>query len=65
MGAAAQDIPREVLVEAQRFFQLGADMLVDAGLTRRDAMKLLANLEGAMLIANAMGDSSIFDVVTA
>ncbi|KAA0701074.1 TetR/AcrR family transcriptional regulator [Neorhizobium sp. P12A] len=63
LAAAAKDLPEEVRIEAQRFFQRGVETLVNAGLSQREAMKLLANLEGAMLVANALGDTAIFDEV--
>lgn len=65
LGAAAQDLPQEVLVEAQRLFTHGLATLQQAGMSRQAAMKLLATLEGAMLLATALRDDSAFDEATA
>jgi Na+/H+ antiporter NhaD/arsenite permease-like protein len=39
-------------------------MLVAAGLQRAEAMELLAMLEGAMLLANALEDTGAFEMAT-
>jgi TetR/AcrR family transcriptional repressor of nem operon len=64
LGASAQDLPEEVLVEAQRFFKQGLTTLEQSGLSGEEAMRLLATLEGAMLMANTLRDVSAFDQAT-
>jgi TetR/AcrR family transcriptional repressor of nem operon len=64
LGAAARDLPEEVVAEVRRFFKLGLEMLIEAGLSREEAMRLFATLEGAMLMANTLDDASAFDLAT-
>ena len=65
LGAAARDLPDEVVVEVQRFFKLGLASLVEAGMSPREATALFATLEGAMLMANTLGDTATFDLAMA
>ena len=69
LGAMSADLPDVVAAEARRFFQRGLDSLTAAtgvaSLTSADAMRTLATLEGAMLLARALGDTGIFDQATA
>lgn len=65
LGSAAADLPDGVVAEARRFFTLGIDRLIEAGLSRDKAMQVLATLEGAMLMASALGDATAFDRATA
>ena len=64
LGTAIRDLPDEVVVEVRRFFKLGLETLVEAGLSREEAMRLFATLEGAMLMANTLDDASAFDLAT-
>jgi TetR/AcrR family transcriptional repressor of nem operon len=64
LGAAACDLPPEVAAEVQRFFKLCLEMIEGAGLSPDRAAQLLAKLEGAMLVANALGDIATFDRAT-
>jgi TetR/AcrR family transcriptional regulator, transcriptional repressor for nem operon len=61
LGAAACDLPSEAAAEVRRFFTTCLEMIEDAGVPRNSATQLLAKLEGAMLVANALGDISAFD----
>jgi len=61
LAAAVRDLPDEVVVEVRRFFSLGLESLAEAGVSPDQAMRLLATLEGAMLMANTLGDISAFD----
>lgn len=69
LGAAAVDLPPEVILEARQFFERGLANLcrgpADAALSPEKALSVLAALEGAMLLATALGDISIFDKATA
>ncbi|WP_376087446.1 TetR/AcrR family transcriptional regulator [Roseomonas sp. CCTCC AB2023176] len=63
LGAEAGALPPEVAAEARRFFQRGAECL--AGNTPDDGLRILATLEGAMLVARTLGDPDAFDRATA
>jgi TetR/AcrR family transcriptional repressor of nem operon len=70
LGAEAGALPPEVAAEARRFFERGADLLAGAqevqDASARDAgLRILATLEGAMLLARALGDLTAFDRATA
>ncbi|MCB8881062.1 TetR/AcrR family transcriptional regulator [Acidisoma cellulosilytica] len=68
LGATSADLPPTVAAEARRFFERGLDNLMagplDAALTAEGAKRTLATLEGAMLLARALGDMSVFDQAT-
>ena len=64
LGAGARDLPPEVAAEVRRFFRVCLDMMEAAGLSPDSAAQLLAKLEGAMLVANALGDIAAFDRAT-
>ncbi|MFC0804551.1 MULTISPECIES: TetR/AcrR family transcriptional regulator [Sinorhizobium] len=65
LGATSQDLAGEVREEVKRFFLLGIDKLMEAGLSHNSALQVLATLEGAMLTANVLEDPSMFDNGTA
>ncbi|WP_331375685.1 TetR/AcrR family transcriptional regulator [Sinorhizobium chiapasense] len=65
LGATSQDLAGEVREEVKRFFLLGIDKLMEAGLSQNSALQVLATLEGAMLTANVLEDPSMFDNGTA
>ncbi len=66
LGASAADLPSDVAAEARRFFRRGLDMLTGTGgLSWDGAMRILAILEGAMLVATALGNAAAFDAATA
>ena len=64
LGAGAHDLPPEVAAEVQRFFKVCLDQIEAEGLPPVKAAELLAKLEGAMLVANALGDIALFDRAT-
>ena len=65
LGAASQDLPQQVAIEVKQFFQMCEDKMMSQGLSRQDASKLLSTLIGAIVVANALGDSSEYDRATA
>ena len=70
LGAEAGALPSAVAAEARRFFERGAECLARAqggsGTAAREAgLRVLATLEGAMLIARTLGDPAVFDQATA
>lgn len=65
LGATAGDLTPEVAHEVRLFFEEGIASLVAGGLTEERATQVLATLEGAILMAAAHGDSSVFDRATA
>jgi TetR/AcrR family transcriptional repressor of nem operon len=64
LGAAARDLPDDVAFEARRFFQVGLERLTASGMSRESALRVLATLEGAMLMSSALGDVASFDDAT-
>ncbi len=75
LGAEIADLPPEVAAEVRAFFTRAADWLTDAlGRTawgrrtsattlRKTALKTLATLEGAVLLARIMDDTGVFDEI--
>lgn len=68
LGAEIGGLPPEVAEEAGRFFTRGIDRLTrsesGAGLEKADAIRILATLEGAMVMAKVLGDPLSFDLAT-
>ena len=60
----AKPLP-EVAGEVRRFFEHGVENLITGGLPRESAMHVIVTLEGAMLLANVLGDPRAFDEATA
>lgn len=63
LAAEGDSLPSEVAKEAHAFLQFGIDSLneVEAG----NGPRILAQLEGAMLIARSAGDTNMFEQATA
>jgi TetR/AcrR family transcriptional regulator, transcriptional repressor for nem operon len=64
LGAAALDLPAEVAEEVKRFFSMCLNKLIDAGLSKNAAAELLSTITGALVVANALGDASVYDRAT-
>jgi TetR/AcrR family transcriptional repressor of nem operon len=64
LGAGSLDLPPEVSLEVQRFFQMCLDKLVAGGLSENDASEVLAKITGAMVVATALKDLSAYDRAT-
>jgi TetR/AcrR family transcriptional repressor of nem operon len=64
LGAASQDLPEQVATEVKGFFKMCEDKMVSQGLSKTDAAKLLSTLIGAIVIANALGDTAEYDRAT-
>lgn len=64
LGATASDLTPAVTQQVRRFFALGVESLIKGGLAKGDAVRILAQLEGAILMASAHDDPSLFDVAT-
>ncbi len=72
LGAEADGIPDEVAAEARRFFERGVESLTRAGdaagqeaASPEAALRIMATLEGAMLLARTLRNHAIFDQATA
>ena len=65
LGATSRDLSPEVVAEVRRFFEDGVKKLVASGIAPDTALQVLALLEGAMLVANVLGDAALFDLATA
>ena len=64
LGAASLDLPSEVAVEVRAFFKMCLDKMAESGLSLGRASELLATITGAMVVANALHDSSYYDRAT-
>lgn len=61
LGAAALDLPPEVATEVKSFFKMCLDKLVAEGLSVADATRFLSTITGALVVANALGDTAEYD----
>ncbi|MGR3512632.1 MAG: TetR/AcrR family transcriptional regulator [Paracoccaceae bacterium] len=66
LAVEGDDLPEAVAGEARLFFQSAMASIARAdGLSATDGARVLAQLEGAMLLARSMGDVALFDQATA
>lgn len=64
LGAAAQDLPDPVAKEVKGFFRMCQDKLVAQGLSPGKAAEVLSTITGALVLANAFGDTAEYDRAT-
>src|SRR4051794_10857454 len=64
LGAASQDLPPEVAREVKGFFKMCLEKLVAEGFTLNAATEFLSTLTGALVLANALGDTGAYDRAT-
>jgi TetR/AcrR family transcriptional repressor of nem operon len=64
LGTASGDLPSEVLKEVQRFYKMHLDKLTKQGLSQKEAAEFLSTITGALVLANAFGDKSMYDRAT-
>jgi TetR/AcrR family transcriptional repressor of nem operon len=64
LGAAALDLPSEVATEVKGFYKMCLDKLASEGLSPTSAAEVLSTLTGALVVANAVGDTSLYDRAT-
>jgi TetR/AcrR family transcriptional regulator, transcriptional repressor for nem operon len=64
LGAASQDLPPAVATEVKGFFKMCLDKLVAEGLSPSQAAEVLATITGALVVANALGDTAAYDRAT-
>ncbi|MEO0943556.1 MAG: helix-turn-helix domain-containing protein [Pseudomonadota bacterium] len=65
LAVEGDDLPPQVAEEARLFMQDGIDAIANVdGFTREDGLRVLAQLEGAMLLARSLGDPQVFDQAT-
>lgn len=64
MGAAALDLPPEVVIEVKRFFQTCLEKLMSQGCSALEADEFLSTLIGALVVANALGNPEVYDQAT-
>jgi TetR/AcrR family transcriptional repressor of nem operon len=64
LGAAAQDLPEPVAKEVKGFFKMCQDKLVAEGLSPGKAAEVLSTITGALVLANALGDTAEYDRAT-
>jgi len=65
LAVEGDDLPHEVATEARQFMQSGIDGISKLeGHDAQDGARIMAQLEGAMLLARSLGDPKIFDQAT-
>ena len=64
LGAASQDLPEQVAKEVKAFFKMCQDKLVAEGLSPTNAAAVLSTITGALVLANALGDTAEYDCAT-
>lgn len=69
LGAESGDLPPEVSAEARRFFTRSVHALArlygaPAAASRQTALRIMALLEGAMMLARTLDDPKVFDDAT-
>jgi TetR/AcrR family transcriptional repressor of nem operon len=64
LGAASRDLPEQVAAEVKGFFKMCQDKLVAEGLSPSKAAEVLSTITGALVIANALGDTAEYDRAT-
>jgi len=64
LGAASRDLPAEVASEVKGFFRMCLDKLVAEGFTLNAATEFLSTLTGALVLANALGETGAYDRAT-
>jgi TetR/AcrR family transcriptional repressor of nem operon len=64
LGAASQDLPKQVAKEVKGFFKMCQDKLVAEGLSPSKAAEVLSTITGALVVANALGDTAEYDRAT-
>jgi len=64
LGAASQDLPAPVAKEVKAFFKMCQDKLVAQGLSPGKAAEVLSIITGALVVANALGDTAEYDRAT-
>ena len=64
LGAASRDLPEQVAKEVKAFFKMCQDKLVAEGLSPTNAAAVLSTITGALVLANALGDTAEYDRAT-
>jgi TetR/AcrR family transcriptional repressor of nem operon len=64
LGAASQDLPKQVAKEVKGFFKMCQKKLVAEGLSPSKAAEVLSTITGALVVANALGDTAEYDRAT-
>src|ERR1700687_5692029 len=64
LGAGSQDLPPTVASEGEGFFKMCWDKLFAEGLSPSHAAEVLATITGALVLANALGETTAYDRAT-
>jgi TetR/AcrR family transcriptional repressor of nem operon len=64
LGAGSQDLPEQVAKEVKGFFKMCQEKLVAEGLSPSKAAEVLSIITGALVVANALGDTAEYDRAT-
>ena len=65
MGTGSAGLADVVVKEVQHFYQMHLDKLVNSGLSPKDAAEFLSTITGALVLANAFADKTMYDRATA
>ena len=64
LAAASQGLPGQVAKEVKGFFKMCQEKLVTEGLSPSNAAEVLSTITGALVLANAFGDTAEYDRAT-
>jgi TetR/AcrR family transcriptional regulator, transcriptional repressor for nem operon len=64
LAAASQDLAPEVGSEVKSFFKMCLNKLTTEGLSPNNAAEVLSTITGALIVANALGDTAAYDRAT-
>src|ERR1700726_472068 len=64
LGAASQDLPEPVAKEVKGFFKMCQSKQIAEGLSPGKAAEVLSTITGALVLANALGDTAEYDRAT-
>jgi len=69
LAAEKEGVPEVVADEARQFFEMGVSSIAEVSKDNAEnslayGLNILATLEGAMLLAQSMGDNTLFDLAT-
>jgi TetR/AcrR family transcriptional repressor of nem operon len=64
LGAGSQDLPPQVAGEVKGFFKMCLEKLIEQGMSEGNAARFLSTITGALVVANALGDTAAYDNAT-
>jgi TetR/AcrR family transcriptional repressor of nem operon len=64
LGASAHDLPTQVAAEIKSFFNMCQNKMISQGLSKAKATEFLSTIIGAMVVANALHETTAYDRAT-